>query len=61
MFSVLMTFEDGGSKRLDHTFLDEAKAEASAFILLGTDTHKGVITQTYVLDAQDNVLNEFEF
>lgn len=61
MFSVLMSFEDGGSKRLGQSFTDEAKAEATAWFLLGTDTHKGVITQTYVLDAQDNVLNEFEF
>jgi hypothetical protein len=61
MFRVHVLTEEGVRKVLDRPYGTEAKAEADAFWLLGVTTPTGVITNTYVVDAQDNIMNEFEF
>lgn len=61
MFGVVMFFDEGGQKRLNKSYLEEGKAEEVAWFLLGTKTPLGVISKTWVTDADENLLGEFEY
>lgn len=59
-YTVNIILEDGYVKPLNTIHRTEAKAEATAFWLLGGKTARGIVVGAQVVDSDGNIVSEFE-